>query len=142
MSETMRFLVIGAGHGGKGMAAHLALMGFPVSLYNRTPENIAVIKARGGIELTSYDGGPHGFGELVLATSDIAEALENADVIMAVLPSTAHADIARAAAPHMRDGQIIVMNPGRTGGALEFAQILFFAFLFAAVNAVFLYRNS
>ncbi len=26
--DTNRYTVIGAGHGGKGMAAHLALMGF------------------------------------------------------------------------------------------------------------------
>jgi opine dehydrogenase len=124
ISTATRFTVIGAGHGGKGMAAHLALKGFPVSLYNRTPENISVIKARGGIELTSFEGGPHGFGELVLATSDMAEALDNADVVMVVVPSTAHADIARVVAPHLQNGQIVVMNPGRTGGALEFAQSL------------------
>ncbi len=62
MNNNTRFTVIGAGHGGKGMAAHLALMGFPVTLYNRTPENINTIKARGGIELKSFEGGPHGFG--------------------------------------------------------------------------------
>lgn len=124
MTRKRRFTVIGAGHGGKGMAAHLALMGFPVKLYNRTLENIAVIKARGGIELKSFEGGPRGFAELALVTSDMGEALVEADVIMAVLPSTAHADIARNAAPHLQDGQIVVLNPGRTGGALEFAQML------------------
>jgi opine dehydrogenase len=35
MSTTTRYTVIGAGHGGKAMASHLALMGFPVTLYNR-----------------------------------------------------------------------------------------------------------
>lgn len=119
-----RFTVIGAGHGGKAMAAHLALMGFPVTLYNRTPENVSVIKARQGIELESYEGGPRGFGHIERVTSDIEEALENAEVIMVVLPSTAHADIGRAVAPYLRDGQIVVLNPGRTCGALEFTQIL------------------
>jgi opine dehydrogenase len=51
MKNKTRYTVIGAGHGGKAMAAHLALMGFPVVLYNRTTENVAAIKARGGIEL-------------------------------------------------------------------------------------------
>jgi len=124
MTDQTNFTVIGAGHGGKSMAAHLALMGFSVTLYNRTPEHIAAIRARGGIELTSFEGGPHGFGELALATSDMETALAGADIIMVVLPSTAHADIARAATPHLKDGQILVLNPGRTGGALEFAQIL------------------
>ncbi len=124
MSEKTRYTVVGAGHGGKAMAAHLALMGFPVTLYNRTPENVAAIKTRRGIELTSYEGGPHGFGRLELVTSDMGEALERADVIMVVVPSTAHADIARKAAPHLKDGQIVVLNPGRTGGALEFREVL------------------
>lgn len=120
MSESdIRFTVIGAGHGGKGMAAHLALLGFPIILYNRTPDNIAAIKARGGIELKSFDGGPHGFARLVTATSNIEEALKECDVIMVVVPSTAHGEIARNLAPHLKDGQIIVLNPGRTCGALE-----------------------
>jgi opine dehydrogenase len=124
MRDQAHYTVIGAGHGGKAMAAHLALMGFPVTLYNRTAENIAAIRARGGIELESYDGGPRGFARLTNVTSDMAEALAEADIVMVVVPSTAHADIARAAAPHLRDGQIVVLNPGRTGGALEFTKTL------------------
>ena len=124
MNISTRFTVIGAGHGGKAMAAHLALMGFPVTLYNRTFDNIHVIKARRGIELESYEGGPRGFAQLAHVTSDMGEALESAQVVMIVVPSTAHADIASAAAPHLRDGQVVVLNPGRTCGALEFNQTL------------------
>lgn len=123
MSKT-RFTVVGAGNGGKTMAAHLALMGFPVTLYNRTPGNVAAIKTRGGIELAGHEDGPHGFGKLRMVTSDVGEALEQAEVVMVIVPATAHADVAEAAAPHLRDGQIIVLNPGRTGGSLEFAHVL------------------
>lgn len=118
------YTIIGASHGGKGMAAHLALMGFPVTLYNRTWEHIAAIKKRGGIELESYEGGPHGFGRLEQVTSDMGEALAQAQVIMVVVPSSAHTDVARATAPHLRDGQIIVLHPGRTCGAIEFVKAL------------------
>jgi opine dehydrogenase len=124
MRKETRYTVIGAGNGGRAMAAHLALMGFPVTLYNRTPENVAAIKERRGIELGSYEGGPHGFGQLALVTSDIGEALERAEVVMVVVPATGHADIAQNAAPHLGDGQIVLLNPGRTGGALEFVQVL------------------
>ncbi len=124
MGRETRYTVVGAGHGGKAMAAHLALMGFQVTLYNRTAENVAAIARRGGIELESYQGGPRGFGLLKLVTSDMGEALAEADVVMVVVPSTAHADIARAAAPHLRDGQIVVLHPGRTGGALQFVKVL------------------
>jgi opine dehydrogenase len=43
---------------------------------------------------------------------------------MVVLPSTAHAEIARLAAPHLRNGQIVVLHPGRTCGAIEFISVL------------------
>jgi opine dehydrogenase len=124
MVSDIEYAVIGAGHGGKAMAAHLALMGFEVTLYNRTPENIAGIKARGGIDLSSFDGGPHGFGELCNVTSDMGEALKRANLIMVVVPSSAHVDVAKKAAPHLQDGQIVVLNPGRTCGAIEFSHIL------------------
>ena len=122
---TSEFAVIGAGNGGKSMAAHLALMGFSVTLYNRTPEHIAIIKKRGGIELESEDeGGPHGFAKIERVTSDIGEALEHSDVIMVVLPSSAHAEIAKACAEYLRDGHIVILHPGRTCGALEFSKVI------------------
>ena len=121
---TKKYAVIGAGHGGKAMAAHLALMGFTVNLYNRTPEHVEIIKKRGGIELESAEGGPHGFGELALVTSKIADAIRHVEVVMVVLPSSAHADVAKAMAPHLKGDQIVVLHPGRTCGALEFVKVL------------------
>lgn len=120
MNTTTHYTVIGAGHGGKPMAAHLALMGFPVTLYNRTFDHIAAIKKRGGIDLESAEGGPHGFARLPLVTSDVKEALQDAEMIMVVVPSSAHAEVARTVAPHLCDGQIIILHPGRTCGAIEF----------------------
>jgi len=124
MSTPEKYTVIGAGHGGKAMAAHLALMGMRVTLYNRTFDHINVIQKRGGIELESAEGGPHGFGKLVLATADIGEAVKKAQVIMVVVPSSAHCDIAQNLAPHLKKGQIIILHPGRTCGALEFKKVL------------------
>lgn len=124
MNNTTRYTVIGAGHGGKAMAAHLALCEYPVTLYNRTAAHIEMIRKRMGIELQSQDGGPSGFGRLVRVTSDMQEAIAEADVIMVVVPSSAHAEIARQAAPHLRDGQIFVLHPGRTLGAIEFDKVL------------------
>jgi opine dehydrogenase len=124
MFMNTKYTVIGAGHGGKAMAAHLALMGFPVTLYNRTFDHIEVIKKRGGIEIESNEAGVQGFGRLKRVTSDIGEALQEAEMVMVVVPSSAHADIAKVAAPFLRDGQTVVLHPGRTGGALEFDKSL------------------
>ncbi|GIW01369.1 NAD/NADP-dependent octopine/nopaline dehydrogenase family protein [Roseiflexus sp.] len=124
MTSSTRYTVIGAGNGGKAMAAHLALMGFETTLYNRTPEHIEAIRQRRGIELDSGETGPRGFGQLALVTSDMKEALDRCDVAMVVVPSSAHAEVARAMAPYLRDGQIILLHPGRTCGAIEVAKVL------------------
>jgi len=119
-----KILVIGSGHGGKAMAAHLALMGQHVCLFNRTPEHVAVIAKRGGIDLESYENGPRGFGKIQMVTSNIQEAMKKAHLIMVVVPSSAHSDIAKLVAPYLQDDQIIILHPGRTCGAIEFAHVL------------------
>jgi opine dehydrogenase len=119
-----KFTVIGAGNGGKAMAAHLALMGQDVTLYNRSLIHVEVIAKRGGIDLESYQGGPHGFGPLTRVTDNIEEALEGAEVIMVVVPSSGHSDIARMVAPYLKDGQILILHPGRTCGTIEFREVL------------------
>ena len=124
MTKVQRYSIIGAGHGGRAMAAHLALMGFDVALYNRTPEHIAGIKARKGIDLEGGEGGPHGFGKLALVTSDMKAAVRHAEVLMVVVPSSAHVDVAQHMAPHLKGGQIIILHPGRTCGAIEFDKTL------------------
>ena len=118
------YAVIGAGHGGKSMAAHLAVMGYTVTLFNRTAAHVEAIRRRGGIELESYEGGPRGFARITAVTSTINGALAEADVVMVVVPSSAHAEVAANCAPHLRDDQIVVLHPGRTGGALEFRRAL------------------
>ena len=115
------FCVLGAGHGGLAMAAHLALTGCKVNLFNRTDAHIEFVRARGGIDA---DGEVNGFASLNVVSSNPAAAIDDCDVLMAVVPATAHRNIAQIIAPHIKDGQILVLNPGRTGGALEVAKVI------------------
>lgn len=124
MQAFERITVIGAGHGGKAMAAHLALQGCQVVLYNRTFDHISAMHARGGVDLEGFENGPKGFARLHKVTADAREALEEAELIMVVVPASAHADIARAVSPHLKDGQTLILNPGRTCGSIEFAKVL------------------
>ena len=120
-----KFAVLGAGHGGTAMAGHLSLLGFDVSLYNRGVERIKAIQLGGGLELLSdQDSVPHGFASLPHVTADIGEAIAGRDILMVVVPSTGHRFIAEQIAPHLVDGQFVVLNPGRTGGALEVLKTL------------------
>ncbi len=119
--KSMRYCVVGAGNGGLAMAGHLGLMGFPTALYNRTAAKLEAVRWHGGVRI---EGAAAGFGRVDLATSDMAEALEGVDLVMVVTPSTAHRELAALMAPHLQDAQIVVLNPGRTGGALEFSATL------------------
>lgn len=123
MNTAENYTVVGAGHGGKAMAAHLVLMGAKVTLFNRTAEHLEGIRLRGGIELESFQGGPRGFAPMK-ATSDMKIALEEAQVIMVVVPSSAHHDVAKVMSPYLHDGQIVILHPGRTCGAIEFSKVL------------------
>ena len=115
--------VIGAGHGGKAMAAEMASRGLSVTLYNRTFSHIEFIKMKGGI-LLKNEGEHEIFAPLHRVTDNIGKAVKDAALIMVVIPASGHRAIALAVAPHLRDEQVIVLNPGRTGGALEFKQAL------------------
>lgn len=113
--------VLGAGGGGMAMAAHLAMLGCKVNLFNRTEERLLPVLARGGISVT---GEVEGFAAINLASSDAGQALKDVDIAMVVVPATAHRDIGEIIAPHLEDGQIVVLNPGRTGGAMEIANLI------------------
>ncbi|MEW6661545.1 MAG: NAD/NADP octopine/nopaline dehydrogenase family protein [Bacillota bacterium] len=116
-----RFSIIGAGNGGMAMAGHLALAGFPVKLFNRNPAKLAGVIHEGGIRLK---GQIEGFAHIPKVTSDPREAVADADVLMVVVPASGHRVIAKILAPYLKDGQIVVLNPGRTLGALEFEHII------------------
>lgn len=113
--------VLGAGNGGLAMAGHISLMGFPVKLFNRSEERLWGVKSTGGIDVI---GEVEGHATIPVATTSMGEAVEDSELIMVVVPATGHSWIANKLAPHLKDGQIVILHPGRTFGALEFKQIL------------------
>jgi len=113
-----RVTVIGAGNGGVSMAAWLSLRGCLVSLYDKFDQALEGIKKAGGIKLKAPS--TEGFAQIDTVTSDIAVALEGSDLIMVVTPAFAHGDVARFCAPFLTKGQKVILNPGRTAGAIEF----------------------
>jgi opine dehydrogenase len=54
----------------------------------------------------------------------MAAALAGVRLVLVAVPACGHADVARACAPHLRDGHAVLLLPGRTGGALEFRRAL------------------
>ncbi len=117
----MLISVIGGGNGGQTMAAHFSLLGHRVILYNRTPLLSGSLRGKRKIIL---DGAIRGESELCMVTSNIEEAISGADLIMVTTTADAHRDVAEKMAPFLRDGQVVVLNPGRTMGAWEFASVV------------------
>lgn len=114
-----KVFVCGAGHQGLSMAAHLALNGVRVNLWNRTNGNISeIVDTRKII----CDGVVNGVAEIEKASDDMREVIS--DFVMVTTPSSAHKDVARQIAPYVHDKMIIVLNPGRTFGAVDFCQTL------------------
>ncbi len=120
--DLKRIAIFGAGNGGIASAGDLAMRGFEVSLYE-LPEfktNIEAFNVSKRIELVEAITG---YGEIRNVGVDFAEATKNADILLVVTPAVAHRKIAALLAPHVKEGQIVYLNPGSTFGALEFAKI-------------------
>ena len=101
----MRIGVIGAGSFGTALAKILAEAGHAVSLWARSGET-AILLAEGR-ENARYLPGitlPAGVG----ITADIEEALRDAEMVLAVVPSHGMRDVLTAAAPHLRRGALVV----------------------------------
>ena len=64
------------------------------------------------------------FGKLNIISSDIQEVIHDCDIIMVVVPAHGHKFIAERCAPYLKDGQIILLNPGRCFGAIEFYKVI------------------
>ena len=117
----MKFCVIGAGSGGRAFAAYLSSKGHSVNLYNRSYTRICFIKKKGGIKAK---GELKGFFPIDLITQNLKLALKKVDIILIVTPASAHKTIAKKIAPYLSNDQIIILNPGRTFGAVEVQKIV------------------
>ena len=111
--------VCGAGHQGLSMAGHLALNGINVSLWNRTEQHIHSIIEN---KIIHCSGIVNGDAKISRVSTNIEDVVS--DLVMVTTPSSAHKDIARYLAPFVHKDMIVVLNPGRTFGAIEFAEEL------------------
>lgn len=117
----MKITILGAGNGGQAMAGHFTMLGHEVCLYNRSESRIEPLLKSREIRLIEALTGCTRIHKL---TSDLDVAVRFADLIMITTTADAHRDLANGMAEFLRDGQTIVLNPGRTLGAYEFSAIV------------------
>ena len=90
-------------------------------LHARRDERLQPLREAGGI---TASGVLEGLIPIALMTTDVAEAVDGADVIMLVVPSVAFGYYAGALAPLLTPGRAVFLNPGHTGGGLHFVHEL------------------
>jgi opine dehydrogenase len=114
----VKVAVVGGGAGGASAVVELVGSGHEVSFWSRSAQTLAPFQAQGGV---AYDGVlGKGRAQPRLMTADLAAAINTAEVILVCLPTFAHQNLARALAG-IGCRIPVVLNPGHTGGALEFS---------------------
>jgi len=116
----MKITVIGAGNGGQAIAGYLSLNGHSICLYNRNLSKIQNIVKTKKIKLK---GKINGVGKIEVITDNIKTAVDFSNIIFIATSADAHNEIARKIFPYLKENQIILLNPGRTGGVFEFQKI-------------------
>ena len=116
----MNVTIIGAGNSGLAMAAHISKEGNKVTLWNRSRSTIRKLIDTNTIYCKGVIDGEI---KIDLVTDDIKTAIKDSDVILITTPANSHREIAEQIAKNIRRETIIVLNPGRTFGVLEFKEV-------------------
>src|SRR5271165_2655215 len=105
--------IIGSGIGGVYLVAELGLAGHRLRLHDLDDTRLADIRAHGGVDVE-----PGGLATVECATTDLPTAVDGAEIIIVVTGGNAQETVARSLAPLLRDGQIVLLIQGNTGGSL------------------------
>ncbi len=118
----MKIAVLGGGNGSFAAAGDFALQGHDVRLWRRDAAEVAAHRAVGS-RIMLKDANGRRDVQLAQVTTDIAEAVRDAELILCPTPAFAQQDIARLLAPHLIDGQVVFLPPA-TFGSMIFARAL------------------
>jgi len=116
VSESIRIAILGAGNGGHATVARLMSLDISnIAWWGRSAACVAAIQARQELRASGDIVGswtaPH-------ISTILVDALVQADLVLVVLPAVAHEDLAEAIAKYCKVGAVVLLLPGRTGGAV------------------------
>ena len=118
-----KLCVLGGGNGGFAISADMALAGYQVTLYE-DPAFVGAIEAILETKTITLTGASrNGEAKLHKVTTDLQDAVSDADVIICSMPAFAQEVTARKLAKVVKPGQIVFLCPGSTGGALVYGRI-------------------
>lgn len=111
----MRVTVCGAGNGGVAMSADLTFSGHAVTLFELPAfaSTIDTIRREGGVTVTgSTYSGKTGTVMPHCVTTDPAEAVAEAEVVLVAVVAFGRRAFMEALAPHLRDDQVVLFYTG------------------------------
>lgn len=110
----MKVTVIGTGNAGTTISADLARKGHQVTMLKTSDklhnESFAAIKKNLRITVKDLDG--EYTSEIFRATTDYAEALSDAELVIVYTQTNYHRQVIEKIAPYIRDGQVFLIEPG------------------------------
>jgi opine dehydrogenase len=113
----MKIAVLGGGNGSFAAAGDFVTAGHEVRLWRRDADAVAAHRAAGGTITVKDFAGKHE-AKPALITTEMDEAVKDAELILCPAPATAQHDIARVLAPHLADGQVVFLPPGSFGSVI------------------------
>ncbi len=115
----MRVAVLGAGAGGAAAVTELTQAGHEIHWWNRSAANLEPFQRLGGVEHEGVFGS--GLARPQLITADLRAAIDGCAALVITLPTISNAALATALAQAGARAEVpVILNPGHTGGALEF----------------------
>jgi len=110
----MKISILGAGNGGTAVAADLSLRGHDVTLIKTSKsindKNFEYLVNSGG-EIRFFENGETRTAKINHVTRDISKIGES-DIIIVYIQTTYHEDLIKRIKPYLKDGQILLLNPG------------------------------
>ena len=112
--------VVGAGVGGLAVAGRSALRGCTTFVVDVDPAVIDAIRDRGGVGMQGLEEGP---APIARASTRAADVIPDAELVIVCTQAPQLADVGRTLDPLLRAGQVVLVKPGCTGGALELRSV-------------------
>lgn len=124
-----RVTVLGGGPDARLLAALCLAEGAAVTLFSAYGEELSALRSGAGVALRG--AGPVGTYQIdqdsvpsIRTTAELDRAVAGAELIFLTGPIHKQRTYAMVLADHVRDGQVLVLAPGRSMGALEAAWLL------------------
>lgn len=109
----MEIAVLGGGHGCYAAAVDMAEAGHEVRFWRRDAKGLGPVLETGKITVKDAQGSRD--VTIPRPTTDLAEAVSGAELVLIPLPAIAQPGLFANLAPHLTDGQVVYLPPGTFG---------------------------